>query len=614
MDNPNGSVCLDWFTGYGDSFVAPRRAGGGVTAKTQAEQYTRPRHTYVPFDLLPIVDQIVSTIPTRADSAMPLEECMDRADVPSGHFPTIDLLFALSMAADMALGLPAGHGVRSTYIGMHLADELGLSSDQRVDLFYAELLMDVGCTAWTSYTASAVLGDEIVARRELLFHSDPRDPRSVVRWLVRYMAAGQRVITRARRMVDFGMNGKQFIMDGMRNTSEVAARMADRLGRSIEVQQALRSLFEQWDGSGPNGKRERSIPLIARIVHATISLEATHQAEGREAALTLARTRRGKSLDPDVVDALLRLAEQETFWQGLEGESIWEAVRQLEPESPHRYFNELRLDDAARAFADFADLKSFYSAGHSRRVASLAEQMAVRLGLGPSEITTVRRAALVHDIGLVAVPSFVLHKPEERLSAAEWESLRLHPYYAERILARVPAFEDVIPLVAAHHERPDGQGYHRGISQSQIPRGARIISVADVFDELAHEGPERSAMEPGEALRRMSRELGDRFDKESFDALVQTLGRSEQVSIDLSAEIEARGQNGSKSDWPAGLSDREVEVLRLAAKGLTRKQIAEDLFVSPSTVRSHLEHIYAKVGVSTRAAATLFAVENDLIA
>jgi HD-GYP domain-containing protein (c-di-GMP phosphodiesterase class II) len=154
-------------------------------------------------------------------------------------------------------------------------------------------------------------------------------------------------------------------------------------------------------------------------------------------------------LDPVVSDAVGRLAADDGFWQGLESESVWTLVRGLEPDSPYRYFPETRLDEAAEAFADFADLKSFYLAGHSRRVAALAERMASVLGSSPADLVTVRRAALLHDVGLVAVPSFVLHKPEDRLTDAEREALRLHPYHAERILARVPAFASAVPLVGA---------------------------------------------------------------------------------------------------------------------------------------------------------------------
>ena len=180
----------------------------------------------------------------------------------------------------------------------------------------------------------------------------------------------------------------------------------------------------------------------------------------------------------------------------------------MEPASPQRFLPEERLEEVALAFADFADLKAPHLAGHSRRVADLAELIARRMLLRESEVATIRLAALMHDLGLVAVPSFTLEKHAERLTPAEWERLRLHPYYAERILSQVPAFAPFVPLVAAHHERPDGRGYHRGLPQAQIPLGARIIAVADQFDDCTHDRPGQSALDSEAALSRLGAEGG----------------------------------------------------------------------------------------------------------
>ncbi|HVN76088.1 MAG TPA: HD domain-containing phosphohydrolase [Thermoanaerobaculaceae bacterium] len=441
------------------------------------------------------------------------------ADPAEDRLRTIEVLGALSLAADMALGLPAGHGARTTYIGMRIATRLGLPLGEQTDLFYAALLMDAGCTAWASQVAATILGDDAAARRELFFFTDHGDPRDVVRWLARYMAVGERAGVRVKRAVDFAVHGRKFMVEGMRNTTEVAARFAGRLERSPGVQQALRFAFERWDGSGPIGRRAESIPLISRIVYAAIFLEVFHRAEGRTAAVGLARGRCGDAFDPDVVKAFLRLAADEGFWRDLESERIWTLVCGLEPDSPARYFGASGLDDIARAFGDFGDLKSFYTAGHSRRVAALAERLASALGLPAVDVVTIRRAALLHDLGLVAVPSFVLHKPEDRMSGAEWEALRLHPYHGERILARVPALLPVCPIIAAHHERPDGRGYYRGLALDAIPMGARIVGACDHFDELTHSGPGRTALAPDDALCAIERESGSGFCREAVTAL-----------------------------------------------------------------------------------------------
>ena len=485
---------------------------------------------------------------------------------------------------------------------MHIADQMQLPAEQQVDVYYADLLMDAGCTAWTSQLAGVILSDEIAARREFVFHRNARDPVDVFGWLRDHVAAGASVPRRVRYGLQFAMHGREFVREGFRNTCEVAQRFARRLGMSQAVQDALLSVFEQWDGSGPGGRRGEEIPVTSRIVFATSFFEALHQFGGPEAALELARRKRGTAFDPAVVDAFLAVTRRSGFWAGLEQESLWATVLTLEPPSPAQYLREEQLEDVALAFADFADLKSPFSAGHSRRVGDLAQAIARRLGLADTQIGTIRRAALMHDVGLAAVPSFTLDKPKDKLTQAEREILRLHPYHAERIFANVSALASVVPLVASHHERIDGSGYYRGLSGEQIPVGSRVIAVADSFDELTHESPDHAVLEPELALASLRGDAGRGLWPTAVDALAQELGA-------YGPPIAKR----KSATQPAGLTEREVEILRMLVRGLSRRQIAHELVLSQHTVRHHLEHIYSKVGVGTRVAATLFAVEHDLI-
>ena len=506
---------------------------------------------------------------------------------------------ALSLASDLAVGLPAEHAVRSCYIAMHVAEEMQLPADQRVDVYYADLLMDAGCTAWTSQLAGVILSDEIAARREFVFHRNARDPMDVFGWMRDHVASGASVPRRVRYGLQFALQGREFVREGFRNTCEVAQRFAQRLGMSEAVQNALLSVFEQWDGSGPSGRQGEAIPLTSRIVFATSFFEALHQFGGPDAALELARRKRGTAFDPAVVDAFLAIARRPAFWAGLDQESVWATVLALEPESARQFLREEQLDDVALAFADFADLKSPFSAGHSRRVGELAHAIAGRLGSAHSQVETIRRAALMHDVGLAAVPSYTLDKPRDKLTQAELEILRLHPYHAERIFARVAALDSVVPLVAAHHERMDGRGYYRGLPGEQIPVGARVIAVADAFDELIHASPDRTELDPELAMAKLREEAGRGLWPEAVQALAEELGASP-------AKRKAALQ-------PAGLTGREIEILRMLTRGMSRRQIADELVLSQHTVRHHLEHIYSKVGVGTRVAAALFAVEHDLI-
>ena len=364
-------------------------------------------------------------------------------------------------------------------------------------------------------------------------------------------------------------------------------------------------VFEQWDGRGmPYGVKSDSISIISRIVLVTSFLEVFHRAEGRDATKDVALARRGKAFDPSVIDAFLSVAQKESFWEGLEQERVWDSVLSMEPEpSPLRYMGEEKLTDVALAMADYADLKSPFQAGRSRRVADLAERIARRMGLPETESTHIYHAALVHDIGIVAVPSFVLNKSEDTLTESEREQVRLHPYHSERVLSKVPALEPIIPLVAAHHERMDGRGYYRGLRGSEIPLGARIIAVADRFDELTHDAPDGRGRESDQAVEVMREEVEGRFSPDVFEVLLE----------ELSGVDRSHRQRTRRQEWPARLTDREVDVLRLIARGLNRRQVAGALFIAEGTVRSHLEHIYDKIGVSSRAAATLFAVEHNLL-
>ena len=352
------------------------------------------------------------------------------------------------MASDLGTGLHTEHGARSCYIGMHIAQEMELPVEQRADLFYAELLKDAGCTAYTSQLAAFWVADELAAKRDLYFFRNAQNPIDAFSWLRQYVAQGGSFPSRATHIVDFLVNGRKFMKEGFESTCDVARRIAQRLGMSQAVQDALMHVFEQWDGRGmPNGLKSDAVPVISRIVMVTSFLQVFHRVEGRDATKQVALARRGKAFDPSVVDAFLSVAQKDSFWTGLEQERVWDSVLSLEPEqSLHQYMGEEKLVDVALALADYADLKSPFHAGRSRRVADLAERIARKMRLPEPEATDIYRAALVHDIGMVAVPSFVLNKPPNQLTEVEREQMRLHPYHSERILSRIPALGPIVPM------------------------------------------------------------------------------------------------------------------------------------------------------------------------
>jgi response regulator RpfG family c-di-GMP phosphodiesterase len=328
-------------------------------------------------------------------------------------------------------------------------------------------------------------------------------------------------------------------------------------------------------------------------------IETFHYAKGPVAAAAFATVQRGRAYDPDVVDCLLGLARKPGFWEALAREELWQSVLEMEPATARQTIGQDQFENVIMAFGDFADIKSARTAGHAKGTAQTAEAIAGRLGLPAGEVTTIRRAAFVHDLGHVAVPTAILDKTQP-LSEGELERMRLHPYYTERILARVAPLRPLAAIAGAHHEALNGQGYYRGLSGSQVPLGARVLAVADEFDDLTQGRSQPIRLEPAEALNRLQLQAGSRFSPECLEALAQTL--------DLAV---ARPRRRA---WPSGLSDREVEVLRLMAQGQRNRQMAQSLVVSEKTVGHHIEHIYTKLGISSRAAAVYFAIEHDLVA
>ena len=526
----------------------------------------------------------------------------DTAPTDSSATPPVtvtQVLCAFAYANDLAFGLQLEDTLRSAYVAWRVATELGLSDAARHDAYVTALLKDAGCTSWTTELAAAWHTDEIAARRDFLIFEPSNGMPAFVRWMRRHVGQDEASLAKLRRYLNVLRTSRPFFTEGFATTVTVASRIAGRLGMSPGVQQALLAVFEQWDGSGyPEGRAGAQIPQVARVVLPTFFLVPVHRVSGRAAAIELATTLRGHASDPSVADAFLALAADDTFWAELEGPDIQGRVLTLEAAEPVTHADDL-LDAAALAFADFIDLKSRHAAAHSRRVGAVAEQLARAMRCPQEEVALIRRAGLMHDLGMVAIPSYLLERPWSSLSEAERDQFRLHPYHGERILQRVPAFTPLAALVGNHHERFDGSGYYRGLRGEHQALGARIIAVADRLDTLTHDAPGVPAVPIDVALETIGSEP---FDPAVFAALRGALEGSDNP------------RQTSPQPRPAGLTDREVEVLRLAASGLPRREIARRLQITENTARHHLEHIYNKTGATNRVSATLFAMEHGLLA
>jgi HD-GYP domain-containing protein (c-di-GMP phosphodiesterase class II) len=510
------------------------------------------------------------------------------------------LLCAFAYASDLAFGLQLEDSLRSCYLAVRLARALGLPDDQCAATYYAALLKDAGCTSWTTELARAWQTDEIVARRELILYGGTANLRAFTGWMRQFVAKDRSLVEKVSRYMRVLTTSRAFVAEAIATSTAAARRIADRLGMPESVASGVYNLFEQWNGRGaPQGLRGEQIPQVARLVLPTFFVVPFHRVGGREAAVQVARTLRGQAFDPATSDAFLRLAADSSFWADLESSDIQRTILAVEPAHTLPPVTEEMIDHVALAFADFIDLKSRYAAAHSRRVGAVAEQLARLMGCAEVAVVQIRRAGLLHDLGLVAVPSYTLERHWNVLTAAEQDAYRLHPYHGERVLRRVPALAPLADMVGTHQERMDGSGYYRGLTGANISLGARIIAVADRLDELTHDEPGSPARPVADALRQLDQEP---LDPDIVAALRRCLG--ERTAL---ASAPPRVQ-------PAGLTEREVEVLRLAARGITRREIGCRLAISENTVRHHLEHVYNKTGTANRVSATLFAMEHGLLA
>ena len=307
------------------------------------------------------------------------------------------------------------------------------------------------------------------------------------------------------------------------------------------------------------------------------------------------RRRRGRAYDPAVADAFHRHAW--SILAGIEEESLWDQVIEADP-MPSDPLDADGLNVALECCAQFADIKCWFTRDHSPAVSNLARRAAANLGLDAIDVETIAAAGLVQELGKTGVQNGIL-ETQRPLTNSQWDTLRLSTFLTQRILARCHGLEAINALASSHHERLDGSGYHRGLTGDRISKAARILAAADAFKALTSDRPWRTRLAPDAAARTLGAEV--KQGKLAHDAVEAVLG------------VAGHGDTLRRKTWPSGLSDREIDVLRLISLGRTNREVAERLFISPKTVGRHIENIYAKIGVSTRPAATLFAMQHQLL-
>jgi HD-GYP domain-containing protein (c-di-GMP phosphodiesterase class II) len=428
-----------------------------------------------------------------------------------------EVLGALSYALDITEGEPPGHAVRTTAIGMRLAEQVGLAEEQRSALFYALLLKDAGCSSNASRLSSLFAADDQPAKRAMKVTDWSRSgPLALYTW--RAVAAGGGPVAKARQLRRITQE-EEVTRELIGTRCERGAEIARMLELPEDTAEAIRALDEHWDGAGqPLGLRGEEIPLFARILCLAQTLEVFIRTVGLQGALAMALKRRGRWFDPALIDALLAVRDDRAFWAPLEDARRVPPVAAWEPADRVLTADDDRLDRVADAFARVIDAKSPFTARHSAEVARWAVATGEVLGLTGHELRDLHRAALLHDIGKLAVSSRILDKPG-RLDADEFAAIREHPRYTQQILERVACLRGIVETAANHHERLDGRGYHRGLTAGALSRPARILAVADVFEALTADRPYRAAMAGEQALAIVREQRGTGLCPAAVDAL-----------------------------------------------------------------------------------------------
>jgi HD-GYP domain-containing protein (c-di-GMP phosphodiesterase class II) len=501
-----------------------------------------------------------------------------------------EVIAALSLATDLGAALPLEHGLQSTLVAMRLAERLGADEETAAQTYYTCLLFYVGCTADAELAAEIFAEDVHGHFTRALYGSQ----LEMVRALARALAPAERPAPVRAAVVARGL--PRAMAATRRHATafcEVGEMLAGRLGLPAGIRSLFPHVAERWNGKGVPGRaRGEEIPLAVRILHVARDATFHRSLGGVELAARVVRDRAGAAFDPAIAAVLVDGADELLAVEP--NEPVWDETLAAEPGRGLTLEGEA-IDRALGAMGDFADLVSPYLVGHSAGVAGLAAAAARRAGLAAGEVTAIRRAALVHDVGRVAVPTAIWQK-RGALTADEWERVRLHAYQSERVLTRSPFLGSLADVATSHHERCDGSGYHRGVPAALLAPPARLLAAADAYHALTEPRPHRPARPPAEAAETLGAEA--RAGRLDGDAVGAVLG--------------AAGQPSPRIERPAGLTEREAEVVGLLARGLQTKQVARALGISAKTADRHVQNAYAKIGVSTRAAAAVFAMDHGL--
>ena len=502
-----------------------------------------------------------------------------------------ELVGSLSLATDLATGQPLEHGLRRSLLAVWLGQDLGLGPGDLSDVFYVSLLGSVGCTL--EATVLAKLSADDIAVGGKIATVDVGNPLEVASFGLRNFGAGEPPLRRVGKVVAGALAGPAEFQAVCRDT---AVQVGDMLDLGTSIKEALAQCHERWNGrGGPRRLKGADLHLAARVFHVAHDAEVFGRLGGAAAGVAIVRRREGNQYDPNVAHRFGAIGAG--LFERLDQRPIWDALLAEEP-PPFRWIAGEGLDALGEAIGRFVDLRSPFTLGHSTSVARLAEGGARTLGLSEPDATSIRRAGYLHDLGRMGVPIAVWNATEG-WSASDRERAMRHPSLTELVLARSTTLGTLGTLAGLHHERLDGSGF-RAVPGSFQPVPAQVLAAVDLYRTKTEPRPHRAALTDNAAADVLRQEArAGRLDPEVVDAVRAAAGHLPR--------------DAPPPDLPAGLSERELEVMHLLARGLSNREMAATLFISPKTVDHHVQHIYDKIGVSTRVGATLFAIRHGLV-
>ena len=454
--------------------------------------------------------------PIPVPKPVPEKLMSSRSQTPS-EISFSEIISALTFAIDLTAGAVAGHALRTCILGMKIADALELPITQQASLHSASMLKDIRFSG-NSGRMYQMGGNEPNSKHSMKLQDWTRSNRptlETVKLLWNEVLPERSALERLAQIGRIALRQHRNNAEMIALRCERGADIVEKLGLSLETVQAIRALDEHWDGSGyPERLRGTDIPLLARILGVAQHLDVSASERDPATAIQGLQERSNRWFDPTLVHVVNSLDNRNELWSQCLASDGTDVARRLvlnlEP-TPNGYVHQSDVDRICEAFADIVDAKSPFTYRHSIAVADVATSMARVLQLTPDRVQLVRRAALLHDLGKLAVPNAILEKAEH-LTSEEWEIVVQHPRLTREILSRIDSFEELAEVAGAHHEKLDGSGYPDGLTAQQLSLEARIVAVADVYQALIERRPYRNGMSHAEAMVVLHRLAGQKLD------------------------------------------------------------------------------------------------------